>query len=654
MITKILIANRGEIAVRIIRTIKKLNLQSVAIYALDEQDALHRKEANEAYLLRGNTLSESYLNIEQIIGIALESGVDAIHPGYGFLAENRAFAKACEEAGIFFLGPSPETIALMGNKEKAKKTAANHGIPTLPIYHKLEISASHYPVLIKANGGGGGKGMIKVDHAKNLNEAMQKASNQAERLFGEPGVYLEKYIENARHIEIQILGDGKGNIIHFFERECSLQRNYQKIIEEAPSPSLAPPKREQMLINTVQMASKIKYHGLGTVEFLLDREGNHYFLEMNTRIQVEHPVTEAVTETDLVALQIELANKKELPKQKNIQLHGHAIEVRIYAENPLNRFLPNHGTIQHLQYPGNQVRYDSGIIPGTKIADTYDPLLMKQIVHAPERSTAIKRSLYALDQLKIIGINTNMSFLSFIQRHSDFIENKLHVQWVNLQIPGFIEETKKKSSRKAELIALAGTAYFYLPTKASKSPWHKWGSRKEDTRQNIRVNEANYEVHWGQTADNWKVTIEKKSYFIQSIEYKANTLFLQTNRGLKIFSIHQEEGGLKISFEDQDWNVQKAYLRVLKNKPKNKKANREENKIHAKTYGKVIKVLVSPAQELKEGAPLMVLESMKIENTIVSPKDGTIAEIHVSPGQQVADGDLLLELSNKSVKANKS
>ncbi|MCU1283820.1 MAG: Carbamoyl-phosphate synthase chain, ATP-binding [Acidobacteriales bacterium] len=430
MFKKILIANRGEIAVRIIRACRELGIASVAVYSDVDRNALHVRKADEAYAIGPAAARESYLNLEKILAVAKKSGADAVHPGYGFLSENAAFAEACDKAGVKFIGPTAAAMNIMGSKTSARRAMEAAGVPFVPGSSKgltLDEAASvsekvGYPVMLKAAAGGGGKGMRLVASAAELKSAYEGASSEAARAFNSGEVYIEKYIDRPRHIEVQVFGDEHGNVVYLGERECSVQRRHQKVIEEAPSPIVDAEMRSKMGATAVQVAKAAGYTNAGTVEFLVDAQKNFYFLEMNTRLQVEHPVTELVTGLDLVHLQIQVAAGKKLPfKQEDVVLRGHAIECRIYAEDPDNNFFPSPGKITRLMTPsGPGIREDSGVYEGWNVPLDYDPMLSKLIAYAPTREMAIGRMLRALDEYFVAGIKTNLALFRKILRDADF------------------------------------------------------------------------------------------------------------------------------------------------------------------------------------------------------------------------------------------
>jgi acetyl-CoA carboxylase biotin carboxylase subunit len=431
MFKKILIANRGEIAVRILRACRELGIPTVAVYSEADAGALHVALADEARLLGPSEPAESYLNIDRIVAAARETGADAVHPGYGFLAENHRFAARCEQEGIVFIGPTAESIRLMGDKVESRKTMQEAGIPVIPGTRGesrevaaivKEAEAIGLPVLIKATSGGGGKGMRIVRKKKDLKESIESAMREAGSAFGNPAVYIEKLLARPRHIEFQVLADRSGHTIHLFERECSIQRRHQKIIEETPSTALTPAVRAKMGETAVKVARAAGYVNAGTVEFLLDQDGSFFFLEMNTRIQVEHPITELVVGVDLVKWQLRIAAGEDLTlRQEDLDQRGHAIECRIYAEDPTNNFFPSPGRILHLDEPvGPGVRTDSGITSGFEVSPFYDPILSKLIVWAESRDDAIVRMARALDGYTVLGIRTPIRFLRDAVLHQEF------------------------------------------------------------------------------------------------------------------------------------------------------------------------------------------------------------------------------------------
>jgi propionyl-CoA carboxylase alpha chain len=461
-IRKLLIANRGEIALRIMRSARELGIQTVGVYSEADRQALHVRYADESVCIGPPASSESYLRIDKIIAAAKQTGSDAIHPGYGFLSENEDFAKACDDNGIIFIGPSAKSIELMGSKLAAKAAVAKFNVPLVPgtsqpitdIKEAKKIAAKiGYPILIKASAGGGGKGMRIVDQEINFQEQMERAVSEATSAFGDGSVFIEKYITQPRHIEFQIFGDKHGHVVHLFERECSIQRRHQKVVEEAPSSILTPEKRKAMGEAAINVARSAEYYGAGTVEFILDEKLDFYFLEMNTRLQVEHPVTEEITGLDLVKLQIKVAEGEKIPfKQEDLKMNGHAVEVRVYAEDPANNFLPDIGNLKTYRRPqGHGVRVDDGFEQGMDIPFYYDPMIAKLICHAENREAAIEKTIRAIDEYEITGLETTLGFCRFVMKHDAFRSGNFDTRFVeNYFKPEVLQNT---GSADEQLIA---------------------------------------------------------------------------------------------------------------------------------------------------------------------------------------------------------
>ena len=476
MFKKILIANRGEIAVRIIRACRELGIISAAIYSDADKTSLHTRLADESYYIGNSPAHDSYLNKEKIIKLALEIGADAVHPGYGFFAENSEFIRECEKNKITFIGPSSKSVYLMGSKTEARKIMANNKVPIVPgttesiksIKDGLKISEEiGYPVLLKASAGGGGKGMRRINSSKEFEAAFEATKREALKAFANDDIYIEKFIENPRHIEVQIFGDQQGNYVHLFERECSIQRRHQKIIEEAPSSFVDEITREKITTAAVNAAKACDYFNAGTVEFLMDAQKNFYFLEMNTRLQVEHPVTELITGLDLVKEQISIATGNKLSfKQKDLKINGHALECRIYAEDPANNFLPSTGPILSYSPPsGPGVRVDSGFDNGSQITVHYDPLISKLVCWSDTRQSAINRMLRALSEYIIGGLITNISFLKIIIDHPSFRKGDININFLNDQ---FMSSIKNFENNK-EMREIENTAAIFAAILKSNS-----------------------------------------------------------------------------------------------------------------------------------------------------------------------------------------
>jgi len=494
-IKKILIANRGEIALRIMRTAREMNISTVAIFSEADRKSLHVRYADEAVCVGPAPSSDSYLRGDKIIKICKELNVDAIHPGYGFLSENADFARKVKEAGLIFIGPSDTSIEIMGNKLAAKQAAGKYNIPMVPgtssaVTDRAEaktVAASiGYPVLIKASAGGGGKGMRVVDHEAEFDGQMDRAVSEALSSFGDGSVFIEKYITSPKHIEIQVLGDHHGNIIHLFERECSIQRRHQKVIEEAPSISVTPEIREAMGKCAIDVARSCGYYGAGTVEFIMDEERNFYFLEMNTRLQVEHPVTELITGVDLVRQMILVAEGKPLSiVQEDLTIKGHSIEARVYAEDANNQFLPDVGILHtYIRPQGNGVRVDDGFEQGMEIPIFYDPMIAKLITYGETRDEAIQKMIRAIDEYQISGVQTTLPFCRYVMKHEAFVSGEFDTNFVNK----YFSHDSLKQEQNQDLTQLAAliTAQIITPNNPSKAlpdsiiadKTSKWKSRR--------------------------------------------------------------------------------------------------------------------------------------------------------------------------------
>ncbi len=466
MIKKILIANRGEIAIRVMRTAREMGIKTISVYSDADRTAMHVRYADEAVHLGPPPSNQSYLLADKIIDAALEKGADAIHPGYGFLSENAGFSRKVKEAGLIFIGPDPESIETMGSKIEAKQAVKDFGIPMVPgTDHAIEdIEEAHkianeagYPVLIKASAGGGGKGMRVVNNEEELEEQMERAKSEALSAFGDASVFIEKFVTSPRHIEVQVMADRHGNVIYLFERECSIQRRHQKLVEEAPSAVVDEKMRRAMGESAVKVAKACNYVGAGTVEFLVDADLNYYFLEMNTRLQVEHPVTEFITGLDLVKMQIQVAQGDALPvKQEDLRIHGHSIELRVTAEDPANNFLPDVGKLISYRRPqGPGVRVDDGYEEGMDIPIYYDPLLSKLIVHAETRELACERMIRAISEYRISGVSTTLPFGTFVMKHEAFLSGQFDTRFIeNYFKPEMLEASTDEEELVAALVAV--------------------------------------------------------------------------------------------------------------------------------------------------------------------------------------------------------
>jgi acetyl-CoA carboxylase biotin carboxylase subunit len=469
-IRKLLVANRGEIALRVMRSARELGIKTVAVFSEADRQALHVRFADEAVAIGAPPSSESYLKMEKILDAARLTGADAIHPGYGFLSENEDFAQAVIDAGLIFIGPPPKAIEIMGSKLAAKNAAAKFKVPLVPgtsepisdISKAKKVSKEiGYPVLIKASAGGGGKGMRIVQNEAEFEEQMERAVSEATSAFGDGSVFIEKYVTQPRHIEFQIFGDQHGNVVHLFERECSIQRRHQKVVEEAPSSILSPGLRAKMGEAAVNVAKSCGYYNAGTVEFILDEKMNFYFLEMNTRLQVEHPVTEQITGLDLVKLQIRIAEGEKIPfKQEDLSINGHAVEVRVYAEDPANNFLPDIGTLRTYRRPqGHGIRVDDGFEEGMSIPFYYDPMIAKMICHADTREAAIEKTIRAINEYEITGVETTLGFCKFVMEHQAFRSGSFDTKFVEQY---FRPELLRPEATQKDTAAIAATLAAWL------------------------------------------------------------------------------------------------------------------------------------------------------------------------------------------------
>ncbi len=651
---KILIANRGEIAVRITRSAHKLGIPVVAVYAEIDENALHVQMADEAYCIGQQELSDTYLNVEKIISVARRSGCDALHPGYGFLSESPLLVEACEKAGITFIGPHLEAIRLMGNKIEARKfvkalevpmTAGVTGSPKQLLSKASEIA---FPLLVKAAAGGGGKGMRIVREGDDLEEILTSTSREAKNYFGDGTVYIEKYIEEPRHIEIQVMGDRYGNVIHLFERECSIQRRYQKIIEESPSPTLTEEVRQKMGDAAVRIARAARYNSAGTIEFLVDRDLNYYFLEMNTRIQVEHPVTEMVTGVDLVEEQILVAAGNPLRlKQENIFQKGHAIECRIYAENPEKNFLPSPGEIFHYAEPsGNGIRVDSGFERPATVQSIFDPMISKLVVWGEDRSVAREKMMAALKKYHIHGIQTNLAFLLHLIQHPAFAENRISTRFCDDHTAEILEKIRTAKQNAGKKTAATAYLMYDLNRQYITAPANVWET-------------IGYWRHIMQlllTIDNEPMTVrlEKraKGSFVFLTEDETVPVFLHAitanhvafRTAQRFYKAHVSDGDKGrhfVSFDGVTFEIKRHDELTPSREDPALSGKAGEGSLFAPMPGKVIKVNVKKGDKVTRGTVLLVVEAMKMENNIVALYDGKIENVNVNEGDRV-DTDLQL------------
>lgn len=658
MFTKILIANRGEIACRIIRTARRLGISCIAVFSEIDANALHVKLADEAYCIGPAPTRESYLRGNVIIETALKAGAQAIHPGYGFLSENAEFAEACAKAGICFIGPPAAAIRAMGSKSKAKEIMEKAGVPLVPGYHgtkqdlaTLQQAAEKigYPVLLKAAAGGGGKGMRVVIQATDLEVALHSAKREAQSSFGDDLILIEKYLTQPRHIEMQVFADTQGNVVHLFERDCSIQRRHQKIIEEAPAPNFSLKLRKQMGETAIAAAKAIGYVGAGTIEFLYDEDGSFYFMEMNTRLQVEHPVTEMITKQDLVEWQLRIANGEPLPcQQKQLNIHGHAFETRIYAEDPNHDFLPSVGQINYLKTPDENAftRLDTGIRQGDQITPFYDPMMAKLIVWGEDRTSALEQLQKALAKFQVIGVTTNLNLLTAIARNSEFATGELST---NL-IANHQQELIVTPALTTEILALTAVYILHL--------------QKKTAQQNANLTHDPSSPWF--SVDNWRLNLpaEQTLYFSDSQEYKVviqkiePAFIVKTmDQVITIQNLLIEENNLTATLLDQEAEanifVSESDIYVLykglryhfslsNNKNKASAAVEVKSHLTAPMPGRVVALLAKVNTEVEADTGLAVIEAMKMEHTIHAPTKGIIKEWYFQVGDLVEEGVELL------------
>jgi len=650
LIAKLLVANRGEIARRIFRTCRELGISSVAVYSDADADLPYVREADASVHIGPGPAAESYLDVERVLAAAAKTGADSIHPGYGFLSEDAGFAAAVVEAGLTWVGPSPDSIRAMGDKATARRMAAEHNVPTVPGYDgddqqdatfASEAARIGFPLLVKAAGGGGGRGMRRVHAAGELQAAVDSARREAGAAFGNDKLLLERLIERARHIEVQVFGDGAGQVVHLFERECSVQRRHQKVVEEAPSPGVDAALRQELGAAAVRIASAVNYAGAGTVEFLLNDDGSFYFLEMNTRLQVEHPVTELVTSTDLVAAQIAVAEGRGLPwQQDDIELMGHAIEVRVYAEDPMRDYMPGTGALTRFDLPADPgVRIDAGFESGNVLGPHYDAMLAKVIAWGGDRAEANRRLQRAVNQAWIPGVITNLPLLRQLCANPAWQQGQLHTGFLNEHPP--VAPPLNFNIGVLHAVAL------------------DWWSRRVNPPWGTQV-AAGFRVE-GNAADTdtWRCGTEEATS--RATELDANRLSIEVDDSpavvVQIFDVEGDEVTLAIGsvrrtsrvvqtaettyvhFGDGEAFVQ----RVPRFAPPAGAAD-EPGSCTAPTPGTVVAIKVAEGDSVTAGQTLIVLEAMKMEHQLTAPEDGVVASVRVEIGDAVDQGTLLLKI----------
>jgi len=651
---KILIANRGEIACRVIRTAHRLGIRAVAVNADADRAALHVKRADEARRI------ENYLDIDGIVAAARESGAEAIHPGYGFLSENEDFAAACASAGIVFIGPSPQAIAAMGDKAAAKRLMEKARVPLVPGYHgerqepellAKEAARIGFPVLIKPSAGGGGKGMRIVTQASAFAAELEASRREAKSAFGDERVLLERYLERPRHIEIQVFGDTHGNLVHLFERDCSVQRRHQKVLEEAPAPGMTAKRRKEMGDAAVAAAKAIAYAGAGTVEFIAEQDGKFYFMEMNTRLQVEHPVTEMITGLDLVEWQLRVAAGEKLPlQQEDLAISGHAIEARIYAEDPARDFLPATGRVVHLSFPETNAstRIDAGVESGDEITPWYDPMIAKLIVHGRDRAEALARLRAALAETQIAGPVTNVEFLGRLAASRAFGAAELDT--------GLIERNRD------ELLLREKISNRFLAAAAFAELVHE---EREARRRAAASGDPHSPWHG---VDGWRLNQDSHHDFHflgggaeHGVRIRFGSAGLGLEVGGRVYALEGEaadDGLLRLRLDGasfraravrtgSDWHVfcdgagRRLSLKPVLDAPGDEA---QKGSLAAPMPGRIVQVMARAGARVAKGEALLVLEAMKMEHTITAPADGVVKAVHYGAGEQVLEGVELISL----------
>jgi propionyl-CoA carboxylase alpha chain len=658
MFKKILIANRGEIACRVMRTARRLGIKTVAVYSDADAEALHVREADESVRIGPPPSAESYLKIERILEACEKTGAEAVHPGYGFLSEKAEFAQALEKAGIVFIGPNVEAIGAMGDKIESKKLARSAGVSMVPGHLDVIPDAEAavliardigYPVMVKASAGGGGKGMRIARSDDETREGFRSAQNEARSSFADDRIFIEKYIEQPRHIEIQVLGDAYGNVVYLGERECSIQRRHQKVIEEAPSPFLDEATRAAMGEQAVTLAKAVHYRSAGTVEFIVDRNRNFYFLEMNTRLQVEHPVTEWVTGLDLVELMIRVAAGEELPfTQKDIKLSGWSMEARVYAEDPFRNFLPSIGRLTRYRPPsGNDVRVDTGVYEGAEISMFYDPMIAKLITRGPTRSAAIERLREALDAYEIRGVNHNVSFLSALIGKDRFAVGDISTNFIAEEFPGGFTAAEISPAAEEALVVVAATLQRIISETEARisgqlpghevSPGEDWVVCIESHRYPVKVTRNGEDfllttpTRTHAVAISWKMG---ESLLAATIDGRPATF--QVDRvGMAFRLFHAGSSRLVQVLPPRAAEL--LALMPVKQPPDLSRF------LLSPMPGLLVTVAVVEGQEVKAGEELATVEAMKMENILRAERDGRIAKIHAKARDSLAVDQIILE-----------
>lgn len=657
MFEKILIANRGEIARRIQKTCRRLGVQTVAIYSELDAGALHVLEADEAYCVGGARPDESYLRADKIIQIARDCRANAVHPGYGFLSENAEFAEACQAAGITFIGPTAQTIRQMGSKAQAKALMAAAGVPVVPGYHGIdqapevlekEADRIGYPLMIKAAAGGGGKGMRIVHDAANFRPSLESARREAASAFGDDAVILERYLQQPRHIEFQIFGDHSGRVTHLYERDCSTQRRYQKVIEEAPSSFISKEQRKQMGAAAVSAASAVNYHNAGTIEFIVDESGEFFFMEMNTRLQVEHPVTEAILGLDLVEWQLRVASGEALPETFPPEVDGHAVEVRIYAENPAAGFLPSTGAITAFDFP-DSVRVDSAVTAGDVVSVHYDPMLAKVIATGPTREAAIARLNNGLSQAHIAGVQTNLGFLQGLLDLPEFSAGDIHTAFLDWHIDEIIEQ---QNNLPEEALVVAAIARLLAEEATGQEtgesggadPWSPWNTvdawRLGNPGKRVGALEhgsglQTYEARG--SAGCYELTIADQTIQVSNTFVRGSSLTLTLGDYALHAHVHGTGRMLEVSLGGQRHSFKAASPYQFESEDAS-----GSDEVIAPMPGRVISIEKQVEDAVEPGQVLIVMEAMKMEISLKAEAPRTVASLHCRPGDIVEADTVLL------------
>ena len=652
---RLLIANRGEIACRIMRTAQSLGIHCIAVYSEADRDALHVRQADQAVAIGPAPAEQSYLSIDNLLEAARVSKADAVHPGYGFLSENQAFAKACSDAGLIFIGPPVEAIAIMGNKAAAKQRMIEAGVPCIPGYQgadqsdkvlAAEAKKIGFPVMVKATAGGGGRGMRRVSEAKELKEAITLARSEAEKAFGSGELILEKALVAARHVEIQVFGDAHGTIVHLGERDCSLQRRHQKVIEEAPSPAVTDELRGRMGEAAVAAAKAINYHGAGTVEFLLDEADEFYFLEMNTRLQVEHPVTEMVTGIDLVAMQLAVADGKPLGiNQQDVRLTGHAIEARLYAEDPAADFLPSTGRIERFEFPqATGLRVDTGFGEGQEISPHYDPMIAKVIAWGEDRDAACRKLSAGLRAAAIIGPRTNRDFLIATLENETFANGEATISFLEEWLEG---GSYKPPPTPFAVIAFAAILRFRFLTCQALSKAHHVSDALAEWSSGGSMSSHFAFLHNGERL-NLTVTAGGGKYQVASADERCDIGIIESFEYETVLLADGDRVRWAHAVSDSQISIVTGTLadRFMIADASDQAGDEEgaAGRIEAPMHGKLASLNVGPGDQVKAGETLAVLEAMKIQHQLAASVDGKVAAVHVGAGDQVSAGDCLIEI----------